>query len=355
MRTRRTRTAVALAVAAALALTLSACGGKSAQSHKASKALVAFIPSTTDPYIAQWAVGAKQEAAKLGYTITVLEATDENSQAAEIDQELQGAKPAGFLYWPIANQALVGKQDQLNAAAPLVMTNQLPQPGSSFTAYAGVNDILSGQDGGTLLANACAKSTTVTCAGGIIVRFPTGYSAGTDRITGFKQSPAGKYPILQTVDAGGFQETDGYSSTKSVINSLGRKITWVYAETDAIAGGVIKALEEAGRTPGKDVLVSGGTCHGDSTNLLNGKLVGTAIQSGILEGALAVQTMYKYLQTKKVLPGDINLPADPNAPPSNSGSPHLRNFMPNTMVAASKAAFDSTKLWGQTMAFLCNY
>ena len=42
---------------------------------------------------------------------------------------------------------------------------------------------------------------------------------------------------------------------------------------------MIQALEEAGRKPGEDVLVVGGTCHGDTTDLLAGKLVGTGVQA----------------------------------------------------------------------------
>ena len=85
------------------------------------------------------------------------------------------------------------------------------------------------------------------------------------------------------------------------------EITWVYTENDSLATGVIQALEEAGKKPGVDVLVVGGTCHGDTTDLLEQKLVGTGVQAAFLEGWQSVQTLHKYLKTGEVKDGKLQL------------------------------------------------
>ena len=364
-----TRRLIASATGLLLAGSVTACGSKSettaagagaggAGGAGGSKEIVVFIPSSTNRYIQQWEAGAKEKAAKLGYTVRILEAGDKDTQSQQVDQQLAAAtKPAGYVWWPTANEALVGKLTQLGASGvPVIQTNQLPIKGTekSWTAYAGVNDILNGQYAGEMLMDAC-KSAAKACKDGIIARFPTGYSAGDDRITGFKKA-AGSLNVLQTVDTGGFQEKEGYDTTKSVVAANKDKISWVYGNNDAIAAGVIQALEESGLKPGKDVLVVGGTCHGDSSNLLGGKLVGTAIQPAFLEGYLSVQVLNQYLKNgKKVEDGEFNVPPDANTPPSDDAVPHKYNFMPNPKIAPTQKAYDEAKIWGYSMKQLCDY
>ena len=108
---------------------------------------------------------------------------------------------------------------------------------------------------------------------------------------------------------------EGYKTASQIIPAYKNEISWVYTENDSLAEGVIQALKESGLHPGKDVLVVGGTCHGDTTNLLNKELIGTGIQAAYLEGWSSVQTTYKYLKTKKVLDGDTYLPSRPQYAP----------------------------------------
>ncbi|MBV9222092.1 MAG: hypothetical protein JOY94_21955, partial [Methylobacteriaceae bacterium] len=74
-----------------------------------------------------------------------------------------------------------------------------------------------------------------------------------------------------------------------------------------------------------------------------------------LEGAQSVQTIYKYLATKKVEDGEVYLPADPDKPPPDEGAPHKYNFIPNPSVGNTKEDLDKFRLWGMTFAQLCNY
>jgi len=140
-----------------------------------------------------------------------------------------------------------------------------------------------------------------------------------------------------------------------IIPAHKNELTWVYTENDSIAGATAQAARENGLTPGQNILIVGGTCHGDSSHVVNGDLVGTAIQSGYFEGWLAVQTLVKYIRTGKVIPGEVYLPADPNAPPSDEGAPHKFNFLPNPPVGNSQAAYDKARLWGRTAKELCNF
>jgi ribose transport system substrate-binding protein len=341
-----------LAVAASLAT-----GG---QAFAAGKGLlVVFMPPGTDNYLAQWQKGARAKAKELGYDIKIIETTrDQAEQDSQVQQELaSGEKVDGYIWWPYVNAAGTGSLRALSqSGVPVVFTNQYPIPGTEkfWTAYAGVNDFLNAETAAKALLKACADTPTVKCDKGLIITFPAGYSAGSDREKAFKKIIEGKLTVIQEHDAG-FMAQEGYKTASQIIPAHKNEISWVYTENDSLAEGVIQALKENGLHPGKDVLVVGGTCHGDTTNLLNKEIIGTGIQAAFLEGWSSVQSTYKYLKTKKVLDGDTYLPSDPNTPPSDDGEPHRFNFIPNPWVGNTQADLDNFKLWGYSFKDLCNY
>lgn len=356
----KTKTRIAYSIAGAFAAAvLSQALANDALAASKGK-IVAFIISSTNPYIGQWEKGAKAKAAELGYDIKFVEnnfnQTEEDSQ---VQQELaSGEKVAGYIWWPFQNAAGVASLRALSkTGAPVILTNQYPIKGSDafWTAYAGASDILSGKTAAEMLLAACAKQTKVKCDKGLIIRFPAGYSAGDDRVTGFEDVAKGKLTTVDVVPSGGFMEDDGYKVASQIIPAHKQGLTWLYTENDSMAGAATQALKENGLTPGKDVFVVGGTCHGDPTHVVNGDLVGTAIQSGYFEGWLAVQVLAKYQATHKVLDGEKFFDANPDTPPSDAGAPYRFNFIPNPAVGNTQAAYDSTRMWGMSIKQLCDF
>jgi ABC-type sugar transport system substrate-binding protein len=320
--------------------------------------MVVFMPPGTDNYLAQWQKGARAKAKDLGYEIKIIESSrDQAEQDSQVQQEIaSGEKVDGYIWWPYVNAAGTGSLRALSkTGVPVVFTNQYPIPGTEkfWTAYAGVNDFLNAETAAKALLKACAASTTVKCGKGLIITFPAGYSAGSDREKAFKKA-APELTVILEHDAG-FMAQEGYKTAAQIIPAHKSEITWVYTESDSLAEGVIQALKENGLHPGKDVLVVGGTCHGDTTNLLKGEIIGTGIQAAYLEGWSSVQSTYKALKTGKVLDGAVYLPADPNTPPSDDGDAHRYNFIPNPWVGNTQADLDNFKLWGYGFKELCNY
>ena len=332
------------------------------KAHADSKGtIVAFIISSTNPYIGQWRKGAEAKAKELGYNIKIIEnnfnQTEEDSQ---VQQELaSGEKAAGYIWWPMQNAAGINSLRALSkTGAPVILTNQYPVKGSEayWTAYAGASDILSGKTAGELLLAACEKQTKVKCDKGLIIRFPAGYSAGDDRVTGFEDAVKGKLTTVDVVPSGGFMEDDGYKVASQIIPAHKDGLTWIYTENDSMAGAAAQALKENGLTPGKDVFVVGGTCHGDPTHVVNGDLVGTAIQSGYFEGWLAVQTLAKYQASGgKVLDGEKLYDNNPDTPPPDAGAPYRFNYIPNPAIGNTQADHDKAKMWGKTIMDLCEF
>jgi ABC-type sugar transport system substrate-binding protein len=329
------------------------------QARAESKGLmVVFMPPGTDNYLAQWQKGARAKAKDLGYDIKIIESSrDQAEQDSQVQQEIaSGEKVSGYIWWPYVNAAGTGSLRALSkTGVPVVFTNQYPIAGTEkfWTAYAGVNDFLNAETAAKALLKACADSKTVKCDKGLIITFPAGYSAGSDRVKAFKKATPNLH-VIEEHDAG-FMAQEGYKTASQIIPAHKSEITWVYTENDSLAEGVIQALKENGLHPGKDVLVVGGTCHGDTTNLLSGEIVGTGIQAAFLEGWSSVQSTYKALKTGKVLDGETYLPADADKTPSDDGDAHRFNFIPNPWVGNTQADLDSFKLWGYSFKELCNY
>lgn len=354
-------------------LTMAACGsdddddggGSSGGGGGESKSLVVFMPPTTDTYLAEWVKGFKQEAEKYGYDARILE---NNFDQAEMDVQVQqtlggGNLPDMFVWWPVDNAAGQASLRQLyQSGQPVLMANQLPLSESeeSITMYAGVDDVLNGRVSGELMIEArdqLKKSKKLNSPGGnvIVIKFPAGYSAADDRLKGFKEATADSgIQIVGEIDAG-FDETKGRQFGADLITSTkGKGIDLVYAQNDALASGAIQALEDAGFTPGEDVMVVGGTCHGNLSDLQSGKQFGTGLQAALLEGQFVVDTAKKYFDGGEKVEGEnFEAEATPDAPPPPKGAPAKFNFIPNPPVHSNEV--DSTKLWGKTMKELCTY
>ncbi len=348
-----------LRITVALAASLIAGWTASTAYAETKGAIVAFVPSSTNPYIGQWTLGAKAKAAELGYEIKVIENNfNQSEQDSQVQQQLaSGETVAGYVWWPFENAAGVGSLRALSqSGAPVIISNQYPLKGTEayWTAYAGANDFLSGKTAAEILLDACSKAT-IKCGKGAIIRFPAGVSAGDDRATGFQDAVKGKLEVVDVVPTAGFLEDEGYKVAAQIIPAHKSDLTWLYTENDSLAGAAAQAAKENGLTPGKDIFIVGGTCHGDSKHVKSGEIAGTAIQSGYFEGWMAVQALGKFAAQGKVLDGEKYLEGTPDATPADADPLYKYNFLPNPAVGNTQAAYDTAKLWGKTADQLCNF
>jgi ABC-type sugar transport system substrate-binding protein len=362
MREHAWRLTAALVAVAAVAV---AVAGVSSGSPAATKGqIIIFGPTSSNNYVAQLYKGARETAAKLGYSLKIVE---NNFDQAEEDNQVQqqlasGDEPLAYGWWPSDNKAGIGSQRALaQSGIPVFMVNQLPIKGTErfWVAYAGVNDVLNGNVAGKALVrarNALVKSGhDLHSKGGnaIVVGFPAGYSAGTDRDKGFNQAIKGSGIKVIAKQPAGFDPASGYKiGTQLIAANKSKGIDLVYAHNSALGDGVIQALQEQRFKPGKDVMVVGGTCHGNIKPLLNGSEYATGLQAARLEGVYMLQAMGRYLQTKKVAPGVLQSPPLPNRIPPIT-TVHRYNFIPNPPVYQSNVS--KIRLWGFTVKQLCTY
>lgn len=366
---RGARKRVLIAAGATAALLLAGCGGAAGNDASAPDAVDGlpgsgtvhfFGASTENPYFQLNADGAEEAAAEFGWDFTHTQSNTQEEQDAAVQQMLtQGEKPIGVLLYPIAGEAAIAtEQAIMSAGIPLILMGQVPREGQEdlYTAYAGVEDVLSGETAAELLV-AGAERADIELGDGIIVNTLAGHTATQDRAEGFTEVLSQLAPdseILDNVPSGGFLEAEGYDIGSQLIPANRDKINWVYGVNDALAVGAMRAAEENGLTPGEDIFFVGGTCMNATTNqaVMDGLLVGTAVQSPWIEGATALYTLAAYLNTGETVDGELRLPDD--APPSVDDAPHKFNFMPNPMVENSQESFESVTIWGKPASVLCD-
>jgi ABC-type sugar transport system substrate-binding protein len=357
------------AVAAALAL----AGGVAALAQGASGSLpksgtvVFFGLSQQNPYVAQWHVGAQLEAKKLGWKLNYVE--DQNSQSQQDSQISQvlggGTKPIGVILSPFEASAAAASMLAIKKAGIPLMVIDAPPPASQnalYDAFVGDSDPVSGSNAAKMLV-AKAKADGVKLGGGLVVTCPLAYTSCGVRPNAFKAelhklAPGAK--VIKMVESAptttAFGAPGAYSVASQVVPQIKGKFNFLYASNDALALGAIKALKENGLTPGKNVLAVGATCLGKTTDqaVIDGELVGTDVQSPLVEGELSVIAIAQYINSGgKVLPGSEVVGSA--AAPSLSAPLHKITYMPTPIVNNSKAAFLNTKIWGQTAQQLCSY
>ncbi len=337
------------------------------------KSISVFMPSTSNNYIAEWRRGMEAVAADLNFKVTVVENNfDQAEQDLQVQQALaSGEMPDIYVYWPSDAKAGIASLRALSQSGiPVVIANQSPQEEALpfVTMYAGANDFLNGQTAGELMlgareaAKAAGKQFASPGGNLIELQFVAGYQASVDRNLGFNEATSAAPFNNIATEFAGFDNEAGYKVMSQLIPANKAKgIDFVYAHNDALAAGAMKALEEAGLVPGKDVYVVGGTCHGDLTALESGKQYGTGLQAARLEGNVVTLAVARYFANGGTVTEGEDSPEPLPEFPTTTAPPAFFNYIPNPGIvfssdqAANVALLDDTLLWGDTMRNLCTY
>jgi ABC-type sugar transport system substrate-binding protein len=357
------------AVAAALAgaLLASGCGtlasGGAAQVKGsgtldgAGRTIVAFIVSTANNYVGADAKAMQAEATKLNYRLEVIDNKfDQTEQDQQVRQYLaSGRTAAAFIYWPANNDTGVNSARLLAAKAPVFQLNGrlLPQAEKYVTAVAGQDNESIGAEMSTMALQAVAaaktKGTQFHGPGGkpnlLEVTYPSGYETGIVRHDAFFAKVGDTFNLLATENAATADAQGGFTAASQVIPKYqGQGIDVVLAGSNNIGAGVVKALQQNGLTPGKDVTVVVGDFSGDKQPLIHGQVYGAVLQSPVIEGTLIVQTAARYLSAGKVVDGTVRLPVSPNEPVITNTAPSRFTYMPNPAITPDN--YKTLRVWG---------
>jgi ABC-type sugar transport system substrate-binding protein len=327
------------------------------------KLVVIFMLSGISPFLTDWQKSVVQRLDDLNFKTKVI--TNERDPAQE-DQQVQqylatGEKPAAFIWWPASSAAGVNSTKLLSKVAPVIQTNQAVTPeGKDFIAlYAGVDDVVNGQVSGQILLNArdadVAAGRQLHSPEGNIVMFngPDGYQGSIDRLAGFTDVTSSK-PFNEVASSANANADDGYKNATALLPKLKAEgVDYLWSFNQSIASGAIKALQQNGIIPGKDITVVDGSCSIGSETYSSGESYGTVLQSAVLEARVVADSVARYLANgKKAEPGDEQLENAAEMPDTPTTAPHERVIIPMPPLEG-KEAVATEKVWGLTVPVLC--
>lgn len=244
----------------------------------------------------------QDEAAKRGYQITVTDAGgDEAKQIADVDSLIAKKVDAIFLA-PIAEKPMAQAVLKAKAAGiPVILLDRdvdqsLAKAGQDYVTVISSDFV----DEGKRAAEWLIKTTSGT-AKIVELEGTVGSSPAIDRKKGFHDALAGQagMEILVSQTGGDFNRDKGRQVMETLIQSH-PDLTAVYAHNDEMAIGAITALEAAGKTPGKDVIVVSVDGSRDALqSIIDGKM-GATVECNPRFGPVAFDTLEKYAAGEQI-------------------------------------------------------
>lgn len=157
------------------------------------------------------------------------------------------------------------------AGIPVVVSDRRPDvPEDLYVTFIGSDFIEEGRKAGEWLAKATGGKAVIAEMTGT-----PGSAPANDRKKGFEEVLA-KNPGMKIVfsQTGDFKRANGKQVMEALLKSPeGSKITALYAHNDDMAIGAIQAIEEAGKKPGKDIIIiSIDGIHDALQAIIDGKL-----------------------------------------------------------------------------------
>jgi len=241
------------------------------------------------------------EAKKRGIDLVVTDAQGQTAKQVSDVEDLIAQRVNLILLAPREYQGLVPALQAAKAAhIPVILVDReaAGKPGVDFITVLSSNFIQQGQRAAAWLAKATNGKANI-----VELSLTPGSSVARDRAAGFREGIA-KYPGMQIIasQTGNASRAEGEQVMQNLAQSLGNRITAVYAHNDEMALGAIQALKAAGRHPGKDVTIV--SVDGERAGLqaiIAGDL-GATVESNPRFGPLAFETIEKYRKGEPIPP-----------------------------------------------------
>lgn len=303
MITRRKLLVASAAGAAALALAPKAFAALPPLAKK-DKYKVGFAQTeSNNPWRLAETKSMKDEAARLGYQLVYTDAAGSSAkQAADVSSMIAQGVDAIFLP-PREDKPLVPVILAAKAAGiPVFLIDRdvdhtMAKPGEDYVTFIGSDFVNEGNRiAEWVVKNANGKSKIIEIEG------TTGSSPANDRKKGFDEIIA-KHPEFKIVasQSGDFARDKGRQVAETLLQAH-PEADIIYAHNDEMALGAVAALEAAGKTPGKDVLIVSIDGEKDGVQAIVDGKIGAICGCSPLFGPKAFATMADYAAGKQIPP-----------------------------------------------------
>jgi galactofuranose transport system substrate-binding protein len=243
----------------------------------------------------------KDEAARLGYQFVYTDAASSAAkQAADVSSMIAQGVDVIFLPpredKPLVPVILAAKK----AGIPVILLDRdvdhsMAKPGEDYVTFIGSDFIEEGQRVAEWLSKNAGDKTLI-----IEIEGTVGSSPANDRKKGFDSTIA-KFPQFKIIasQSGDFSRDKGRQTAETVLQAH-PEANIIYCHADEMAMGAIAALEAAGRTPGKDVLVVSIDGEHDGVQAIIDGKVGATCECSPMFGPKAFATMAAYAAGEKM-------------------------------------------------------
>jgi ribose transport system substrate-binding protein len=284
----------------------SAAGGAGAAAGGANAGYtVGFSQMESDnPWRIAETKSLRDEAAKRGVKLVVTDAQGQTAKQVSDVEDLIAQRVDVLLLAPREFEGLVpALQAAKQAKIPVILVDRAAngQPGTDYVTLLASNFIEQGQRAAEWLAQQKPDAQIVELSG------TPGASVAADRAKGFRDGIA-KHPGMKIIasQTGNFTRAQGERVMQNLAQSLGNRITAVYAHNDEMALGAIQALKAAGRKPGQDVIVVSIDGQRAALEAIQAGELGATVESNPRFGPLAFDTIEK-LRRQETIPPKILL------------------------------------------------
>jgi ABC-type sugar transport system substrate-binding protein len=317
------------------ALAATTAGVFSAGAADAPKPVYFIFTGYAYPYFAPMAEAVKQAAAHYpGMAIKIVNADNSPSQEiADLDEAVAaGAK--GIILNTIQESVTGAAVKAMKAGVPIVTVDRDVADPSARIAFIGDNDVTLGKEETQFAVDMLEKSNVKKPWHVVILQGTLGASVSIGRLNGAMEvlKPlVDKKEVEIVLNQSADFATDKAQTMISTELAKTTDIQLVVCGNDAMALGVVKALQAHGITPGKQTLVVGADAQPESLQAVKeGTQLDTVTHSPFVEAYWAVEAMANILQ-------------DGTKPPP-ARFPKEDVIIPMTVV--TKANADKISAWG---------
>ena len=175
------------------------------------------------------------------------------------------------------------------------------KPGRDYVSYIGSDFIAEGRRAGEWLVQAMKGQATI-----IELLGTTGSSPANDRHVGFVDAIKGS-PGMRIIagQSGDFVRDKGRQVAETLLQANG-SATALYAHNDEMAVGAIAAIEAAGKTPGKDIIIVSIDGTRDALQAIIAGKMGATVECNPKFGPKAFETMERYGRGEPIEPWVVN-------------------------------------------------
>jgi len=274
----------------------SGTAASSAARASGSKVIGFSVQNREAQFYQQLETGMKAEAEKSGYTVTVVDASRDNSKQQSQIEDFISQKVAAIVITPYDSKAIGSAIAEANKAGIPVFTADIANASSNgeVVAHIASDNIQGGGQAAKLMCAALPNK-----AGAVAILDEPEVTSVQDRVSGFKAALAKNCPnakIVADIDGGG-ERAKASSATDDILQSH-KDLKGIFGINDDSALGAAKSIQAAGMA-GKVIVVGYDATPEGQAAIKAGTMYGDAIQHPDQIGVKTVAAIRDYFAGKK--------------------------------------------------------